>query len=199
MTTNNHQGPGNPWPSARRSRRLAALCLAGLLLLQSGCAAFSSDPRVRTPGTIFDDNVLEGLVKRRIRESDPGFRHAHLVVTAYDGTVLLVGQVESDTLRQKATEVARGIAKVERVHNELEIGGPTSLLARSNDGWLTAKVKTQLLRSDDAAANTIKVQTENGVVYLMGTVPRSEADAAVAAARSVYGVQKIVKVFDYAD
>lgn len=199
MTTNNHQGPGTGWPTARRSRRLTALCLAALLLLQSGCAAFSSDPRVRTPGTIFDDNVLEGVVKRRIRESDPGFRHAHLVVTAYDGTVLLVGQVESDTLRQKATEVARAIAKVERVHNELEIGGPTSLLARSNDSWLTAKVKTQLLRSDDTAANTIKVQTENGVVYLMGTVPRSEADAAVAAARSVYGVQKIVKVFDYAN
>jgi osmotically-inducible protein OsmY len=41
------------------------------------------------------------------------------------------------------------------------------------------------------------VVTENGVVYLMGVVTRQEANLAVEETRQVYGIQKIVKVFDY--
>ena len=43
------------------------------------------------------------------------------------------------------------------------------------------------------------MQTESGVVYLMGLLPREDADRAVDVARRVYGVQKIVKVFEYLD
>jgi osmotically-inducible protein OsmY len=33
----------------------------------------------------------------------------------------------------------------------------------------------------------------------MGTIPQTQADAAVEVAQSVSGVKKIVKVFEYAD
>jgi osmotically-inducible protein OsmY len=36
-------------------------------------------------------------------------------------------------------------------------------------------------------------------VFMMGIVSHSEADAAVDAAGTVSGVQKIVKVFEYSD
>ena len=49
----------------------------------------------------------------------------------------------------------------------------------------------------DVDGTKIKVQTENSVVFLLGLVPREQADRAVAVASEVYGVQKIVKVFEY--
>ena len=46
------------------------------------------------------------------------------------------------------------------------------------------------------AANHVKVVTEAGVVYLMGLVTQTEANAAVEIARTTGGVQKVVRVFE---
>ena len=179
-------------PLARTS-----LLAAVVMVLTAGCAVFSDDPRVRTPGSMIDDQVIETMVKRQIWNSDPGFDSSHLVAVSYNGVLLLAGQVESVELRSQAEEIARSLDKVRKVHNELQVGGPISMVARANDSWLTTKVKTKMLADAEVAARKIKVVTENGTVYLMGMLPREEADAAVEAARSVYGVQKIVKVFEY--
>lgn len=171
------------------------LTLMGAALL-SGCA---NDPGRRTPGVVIDDNVLERLVKRKIKKSDAGFKGSHIVVVSHNGVVLLTGQVASEALKNKAGSVAENINRVRKVHNELSIGGPTSLVARSNDSWLTTKVKTRFIANKNVAGLKINVQTENGVVYLLGLLTREQADAAVAVAQDVYGVQKIVKVFEYLD
>ena len=68
-----------------------------------------------------------------------------------------------------------------------------------NDSLLTSKVKTRLVASDQVSGTQIKVQTENSVVYLLGLITRAEADAAVQIASQVFGIQKIVKVFEYLD
>jgi osmotically-inducible protein OsmY len=113
--------------------------------------------------------------------------------------VLIAGQVANDALRAKASAAAQNLQRVRKVHNELTVGGPISLVARSNDSWLTTKVKTRLLASSQAYGTKIKVVTENGVVYMLGLITRSQADIAVDVASEVYGVQKIVKVFEYLD
>jgi osmotically-inducible protein OsmY len=55
------------------------------------------------------------------------------------------------------------------------------------------------MEGDDNDGLRTKVVTENGVVYLMGLLTRSEADAVTQAARQVGGVQKVVKLFEYTD
>ena len=167
------------------------ILMAGLL---AGCA---SDPGKRTTGVVIDDEGLEWTVKREIRNSDPGFQGSHIVVVSYNRVVLLAGQVATEALRNKAADVAQGLQSVRKVHNELTVGGPTSLVARSNDTWLTTKVKSRLLWADEAYGRKTKVLTENGVVYLMGLLTREQADIAVQVTSQVYGVQKIVKVFEY--
>ena len=49
----------------------------------------------------------------------------------------------------------------------------------------------------DVPSGKIRVITENGTVYLMGMVSQAEGDKAALLARSVAGVSKVVKVFDY--
>ena len=56
--------------------------------------------------------------------------------------------------------------------------------------------KAEFVGASDLSANTIKVVTERGVVYLMGRVTETEAKRAVELARSVSGVQKVVRVFE---
>ena len=176
---------------ARLSLMSITLLLASLL---SGCA---SDPSKRTLGVSIDDEGLEWTVKREIRNSDPGFEGSHLVVVSYNRVVLLAGQVATEALRKKAAEVAQSLESVRKVHNELTVEGPISLVARTNDSWLTTKVKSRLLWADEAYGRKTKVVTENGVVYLMGLLTRDQAETAVHVTSQVYGVQKIVKVFEY--
>jgi len=174
--------------------------LAALLLISLGAASgCANDPSKRTPGVFIDDAVLEPMIKREILKSDGGFKGSHLVIVAYNGVVLIAGQVATEALRDQAGEATQNLRRVRKVHNELSIGGPISLVARTNDSWLTTKVKTRLIASDNAYGRKIKVLTENGVVYLMGLLNRAHANQAVEVAAKVYGVQKIVKVFEYLD
>lgn len=176
--------------------------LLPIILLLSGCSLFmpaTEDYGKRTLGTVWDDQMTESRATNILRQSSPELKDAHVVVTSFDGIVLLTGQVPSEAAKKLAAEKVGGMRKVKLVHNELAVAGPTSMVARSNDSWLTAKVKTDMLADKNVSGNRIKVITENGVVYLMGLLTHHEADAAVEVARQVYGVQKIVTAFEYID
>ena len=184
--------------SKTTSKSAKTLLTATICVLLSGCF-FSDNPRTRTPGTVIDDEMLETIVERKIRSSSPDYKGSNIDVVSYNGLVLLLGQVPTEALKSQATVVSQSLQKVRQVHNELEIGGPISYPARTNDSWLSSKVKTKLIASKEVYGRKVKVVTEDGVVYLMGMLPRSEADQAVEIAKTVYGVQKIVKVFEYID
>lgn len=178
---------------------LQILKLTIVLVIFGAIAGCANDPSRRTAGVFIDDAVLEPLVKREIRKSDTGFKGSHLVVVSYNGVVLLAGQVATAELSAKASDVAQRVNRVRKVHNELSVGGPISLVARTNDSWLTTKVKSRLIASNEAYGRKVKVVTENGVVYLLGLLTRAQAETAVNVTASVYGVQKIIKVFEYLD
>ena len=77
------------------------------------------------------------------------------------------------------------------------VAGPTSIISRANDSWLTTKIKSALAAAEDTDASRINVVTENGVVFMMGLLTRAEADDAVDITRQIQGVQKVVKLFEY--
>src|SRR5690606_8677546 len=83
-----------------------------------------------------------------------------------------------------------------KVVNQLRIGPITPVSVRTNDTWLTSKVKTALINTKEVPSRTINVSTERGVVYLMGKVTADEAERAAKAAASVTGINKQVKLFN---
>lgn len=145
----------------------------------------------------FDDRRNESLAGRIIRDANPALKDAHININSLDGILLITGQVPSPELISLVTEKIQPLRNVRKVHNELVVAGNTSLISRTNDSWLTTKVKSALSNNQDTDATRIKVVTENEVVYLMGLLTRAEADAAVAVTRDVQGIQKIVKLFEY--
>jgi osmotically-inducible protein OsmY len=102
-------------------------------------------------------------------------------------------------MRETAIATISKLEKVRDVYDEIQIAAPSSLVSRSGDSLVTAKVKTKLFTLSGVDATKVKVVTENGIVYLMGILNRSNAQTAATAASQVGGVQKVVKLFEYKD
>jgi osmotically-inducible protein OsmY len=90
-----------------------------------------------------------------------------------------------------------GISNVKTTSNELRIAAASLLSSRSNDAYITTKVKTRFFDAKRFSATAVKIVTENGVVYLMGLVTQQEGIDAAQIASTTSGVTKVVKLFDY--
>lgn len=121
----------------------------------------------------------------------------HLNVTSYNYNVLLTGEVPDAETKAEIEKIVMQIPQVKGVVNELQVAGPSSLSARGNDTYLTGRVKGAFVTENKFQANHVKVVTESAVVYLLGLVTRKEADDATAIARSINGVKKVVRIFEY--
>ena len=134
----------------------------------------------RTFGSTIDDQLIETKVAVNVNKADTAIESdGRIVATSYNGVVLLAGQVPRGDLIARAGEAAKQVQRVKVVHNELTAGPRLSLLARNQDGLITANLKTRLLTDGTIPGSRIKVVTEAGVVYLMGLVTHQEADLAV--------------------
>ncbi|KAA5835391.1 BON domain-containing protein [Pseudomonas chlororaphis] len=188
--------------------RLGLLALT-LALSISGCSSvitatrespIEDDRGTRTFGSKIDDSLIQTKVEVNVAKASPDLdRNSHIVVTSFNGIVLLAGQTPRADLKTLAEQAASAVQRVKKVHNELQVLPPSSLLARQNDAWLTTKIKTQMLTDASIPGSRIKVVTENGIVYLMGLLTQQEATQATNLVQGVSGVQKIVKLFEYID
>ncbi|HEX7972485.1 MAG TPA: BON domain-containing protein [Thiobacillus sp.] len=186
--------------------KLIYVMLAGLAFSPlQGCAAVAVGGAAtgtavaldrRTAGVYVSDQEIELRALSRLRDAFPQ-KSDNISATSYNRQVLLTGQVPDEATRERATEVVKGIPDVRMVFNELSVSGVTSLTSDANDISITSMVKTRLLGDERVPATKIKVVTETGVVYLMGLVSKSEAEAAINVARTTSGVTKVVTLFEY--
>ncbi|MDC0598504.1 BON domain-containing protein [Gammaproteobacteria bacterium] len=179
------------------------LCLNGcatIISATSGGDGIQENRGRRSVGAMIDDSSIETAIKVNLSAADEGLKKSHISVISFNGTVLLVGQVPSQELKNLATRVATSSSsRVKTVHNELEVAGVTTFLSRSNDAWITAKLKTLMLANSNVSGLRTKVITENGVVYLMGLVSQAEANQIVELVSNTKGVTKVVRAFEYND
>ena len=185
----------------RNSFLLFALLLTSctaILVETTGSQGISEDPTERTRGARVEDGSIETKVVVNLKSQMPAFRKANFHVISYNGVVLLVGQVSSNEMKNRASEIAsQASTKIKRIHNELEVARKTNMSARSKDTWISTKVRTLMLADSDVPSGQVRVITENGAVYLMGIIDQTSADHAARLARNVSGVTKVVKVFEY--
>jgi osmotically-inducible protein OsmY len=168
----------------------AAVVVGGVI---AGTAMVATDRR--TSGSQLNDEGIEIRANNRLKERFG--ERGNFSVTSYNGRVLLTGEVGGNSDKLAAEQLVFQIDNVKLVVNELTIVGITSSLQeRSNDTWITSKVKSGLIDAQDLPSNAFKVVTERGIVYLLGRVSKREADRGTEIARSVSGVVKVVRSFE---
>ena len=189
-----------------RPQLLLLIPLAAAFLLQ-GCAPVAITGATtavstvaadrRTAGAMVEDQAIE--VKSRLALADQKDLNdrVHINFTSFNTVVLVSGEAPTEEDRQAVIDLVKNVEKVTVVHNEITIAAPSSLLSRSADAVVSAKIKAKLIAEKDLSTLHIKVVTENGVTYLMGLVSREEGDIATEIASRTGGVQKVVKLFEY--
>lgn len=146
----------------------------------------------RTSGAQVEDEAIEAKSYNRIREAlgDRG----HVNVTSYNRVVLLTGELPTEADRDAVARAVSGVENLRSVVNETAVMPNSSLGSRSSDLLVTSKVKATLFDAKDVQGHAFKVVTERGVVYLMGIVTEREIHRATELARSISGVEKVVRV-----
>lgn len=194
-------------PERRPARtRPASWLLAGALLagVLQGCVPLAATGLAvggmsaldrRTLGAQTDDQAIEFRAGSQLRQA--GERMRGVSVTSYNGKVLISGQVPNDAAKADAERIIASVANVRSVHNELAVGPRPAVATSVTDATLTARIKASLVEARDLQAQSIKVISEYGEVYLMGMVTRREGDRAAQVAAGVAGVRRVVTAFEY--
>jgi len=169
-------------------------CAPAVIAVGAGYGAIVANDQ-RSTGAQLDDQTIEFKIA-----TEAGSRwgnEVHLNATSYNGIVLLTGEAPSTVVQDEITRIAKSTDRVRSVQNEMVIGPVTDLGARTNDTYITSKVKTRLLEDEKLKALYVKVVTERSVVYLMGIVTREEGNQAAQVAATTAGVARVVKVFEF--
>ena len=189
-----------------RCTPLKSVCL-GLLLLAGSILAAGCVPAVsllaidvvrdeREPRAYWQDNKAEMDIRFSIYRNKT-ISDTNVSVTIWNAVVLLTGEVPDQQAIDRILDIAKSHHYTRQVVNRIELAGRTNMASRINDSWLTGRVKTALVVSGTVDPTRFKVVTERANVYLMGLVTSAEATEAVMIVRSVPGVVRVIKVFEY--
>jgi len=140
------------------------------------------------------DRTIEAAAGDAVVRALPG--RGHVNITSYYRKVLITGEVPSEEARSAIGERVGKLDGIKEVFNETTVGPASSLTTRSNDSYITSKVKARLVDEKTLSANHVKVVTESGTVFLMGIVGNREAKVAVQITRTTDGVRKVVNLFE---
>lgn len=166
---------------------------APLMLGGAAASALVATDR-RTSGMQVEDQSIQIKAGNRLRDTLGG--RGRVNVNAYNRTVLLTGEVDSDADRAAAEQAAARVENVVKVINQLQVGPIASLSTRSSDVLLAGKVRATLVDARDLMSNAFDIVVDRGEVYLMGLVTEREANRAAELTASIPGVKKVVKAFE---
>ncbi|QIR15828.1 division/outer membrane stress-associated lipid-binding lipoprotein [Shewanella aestuarii] len=170
-------------------------CAGAVMVGAVGGAKMVNDNR--SLSTQISDTNADFEIASALSKQEDIYKQTNITGVVMNGNVLMIGQAPNSMLRDKAIKIVQGLEIGGKIHNQIRIGNPTSFTTRSNDTWVTTKVKGRMLNEKNLDVTRVKVITENGEVFLLGLIEREQADLAVDIARNTAGVRKVIKVFEY--
>jgi hyperosmotically inducible protein len=146
--------------------------------------------------TGFSDSWVTARIKIAIF-GDDRIKGGQISVGTVNGAVSLRGKVDSDNAKAAAASVARAVAGVKSLRNDLRVvpAGDRKAIGVS-DTDITRQVEGRLAK--DAQLKRVDVRTEGGAVILTGAVSSIDASAhASELARWVPGVRMVRNELTY--
>lgn len=183
---------------------LQSMLVVGAVSL-TGCASFIANNTAPAPlgvpssersfAQVITDNGIARTAKINLYKLDDRFNRARVNIDSFHSVVLLTGQVPDQHLKMLAEQNVKTMRDVQAVHNYISIGEQIGYQQIVQDGWITTTIRAGILRSS-IRDTRVKVNTEAGVVYVMGRLSAAEADEVLALVQNTEGVQRIVSLID---
>jgi osmotically-inducible protein OsmY len=182
-----------------------------LLPLFGGCVAVVATGAVATGssvhdrrgfGTVVDDKRIQLSAYDDLNEDKELVIRNRVMISVYNGVMLLTGEVRTPELKQRAEQTVTGFEGVRRLVNEIDIMPREGFWSGRNDNKISARVKfalTDITSLPGFDVTRVKVSTAHRTVYLMGLLTHEEDEIVTEIARNVPGVERVVKVFEYLD
>ena len=192
-------------------RSLHLITLFSTLLI-TACASVTPPPDTsaeqnllkdrRPHAVVVSDKKIESEAFEELNDTSDIQQNCHAAVNAYNGAALITGEAPTEALKAKVIAAVQAIPNVTLIQDHLNVEEPISLDVQENDKLITQSIRkafNQIRSMHEFDPNTIKVITENGVVYLMGIVQRDEGKVIINLTKLQPGVRQIVTVFEYLD
>ncbi len=152
----------------------------------------------RTTGDYVEDQNIKTKFLHLYYKDEALSESSHINVTSYNRQVLTTGEVINEADKQKISHIVSQIKNIRHHFNEVSIGTPTPMSTRTNDTYLTSKIKTSVFTNmKELDGAQVKVVTENGSVFLMGLVTREQGNQITEITRTTRGVKRVIKLFEY--
>jgi hyperosmotically inducible protein len=141
------------------------------------------------------DTAITAKVKSKLLGED-SLKQSDISVTTTNAVVTLDGTASSQDAKTWAETATKAVDGVKSVDNQLKAPGSSKAVAKTkqsvSDGWITTKVKSELLADSVAKGLDIKVETTRGVVVLTGVLATRDAIEHVKdVAAKVEGVKSV--------
>ena len=140
------------------------------------------------------DLKLEVQIQEKLFRTSSGKLFANVGVTILEQRVMLVGNVESQKLRDLASTIAWGISpKIKDVLNELTIGENTSLVSEAKDARISLSLSALLIGDAEISDINFSHSVSKQIIFLIGIAQDTkELDKVIHHARTVKGVKKVI-------
>lgn len=181
------------------SKRFRHWSLVGLGLAAGVGLSLSATAAPEDAGQAVSDSAITAKVKATLAD-DSQLQGSDIHVKTDARVVTLRGNVASDAQRHDAVRVTQDVRGVDSVDDELTVDGDHAhahhAVAKAervgSDGWITTKVKSELVGDTGTHGFDVHVTTVHGVVMLSGALP-SEHDIAHVRdiAQQVKGVRRV--------
>jgi len=140
------------------------------------------------------DLKLEIQIQEKLFRTSSGKLFTNVGVTILEQRVLLVGNVESQKLRDLASTISWSISpKIKDVLNELTIGESTSLVSEAKDARISLSLSGLLLGDAEISDINFSHSVSKQTIFLIGIAQdNNELDKVIHHARTVKGVKKVI-------
>jgi osmotically-inducible protein OsmY len=157
-----------------------------------GGAAYVATDR-RTSDTVVADQRIEFIASTRLSELGTDLRVSNV---AFNRKVLLTGPVRTAALRERAVKAIASIEGVREVFDEMTLVDPLPESDLPAAALLSTEVKARMVGNGVFNPLHVRVNSDQGSVYLMGLVNKAEADEASRIASTTRNVKRVVRLFE---
>ena len=172
----------------------------GLMALLSGCVAAAAGGAAagvaasadRSIGDQVNDATIKGAISAVWRKTNSEMASG-LDCDVYEGRVLITGRVPDPAWIEDAIRIAWRVKGVQQVYNETAVGPISETGDDLNDGFISTRLRNELLWDADVRSVNFIVTTSDHVVYLIGSARTpAELERVTASARNVPNVKRVV-------